>query len=165
LSKEEILANLSDNKVVKLYKTKYLFETEKLFMRMSLSVTLLTGSLAYFTNPHLLLKLVNYSVLGLSLLMQFSFYFERVVFITSLEIIEKGKKISITSNRGKNYILSVEKLQKAGDDPRTKHVRFDLTKCIVFTSLEKTCVFQIPLLGDFANEDVLEEIINGKWKN
>ena len=82
-------------------------------VNMSFVFMIVTGSFSILFNPPIILKILNYFILSASLLVQFENLVGQTVFIRSMDLIDNGEKLSITTHKGKTKVLLTKNLKKA----------------------------------------------------
>ena len=132
-------------------------------VNMSFVFMIVTGSFSIIFNPPIILKILNYFILSASLLVQFENLVGQTVFIRSMDLIDNGEKLSITTHKGKTKVLLTKNLKKAINDNRvynSKNLNHEFF--LIFTSSENKIVYHIPRMGLFTNENFLDELLDGK---
>jgi len=163
----EIKEKLKKEGIVKIYDSKYQFNSEKLMIHGSLVFLIISSSTIVFTNVSIWLKLINTFFLFIpSFLIQLEYFINNTRFINSLELLPNNK-IQLTDMWGGKEIIEIKNLSKASDDPRIKSYNqsFNNQTFIIFTNKENKALYHSPRDGVYWDEGLFHDIIEGKQLN
>ena len=160
----EIKEKLKKEGKVKIYDSKYTFNSEKLMIHGSLVFLIISSTTILFSNVYLWLKLINtFFVFIPSLLIQLEYFINNTKFVKNI-IIHNNNKVLITDMWNKNETIEIQNLSKASDDPRLKEFSQTLNHqtFIIFTNKLNKSIYHVPRDGVFWDDGIFHDIIEGK---
>jgi hypothetical protein len=160
-SVSDIKKKLEKEKEVKLYDTNYSFKSEKLAVRASPIIAIITGSAIFLSNLSFWKKVINLPIFAIAGLMTLESLINNTVFIRSMKILDK-KRVEVENMWGRKEIIKIVDLKKVENDSRVKqYEKLNNEMFIIVTNLKNKKVYHIPREGVFANEDLFYKIIDG----
>jgi hypothetical protein len=160
----EIKEKLKKEGKVKIYDSKYTFNSEKLMIHGSLVFLIISSTTIVISSVSLWLKLINaFFVFIPSLLIQLEYFLNNTKFVKNI-ILHNNNKVQVTDMWNKNETIEIQNLSKASDDPRLKEFSQTLNHqtFIIFTNKIKKSIYHVPRDGVFWDEGVFHDIIEGK---
>jgi hypothetical protein len=149
---------------VKLYDTKYTFNSEKLMIHSSAIFLLISSSAVVFTNLPILAKMINAVVVLIpSMYIITEYLLNNTRFVKAIKILP-GNKIEVHDMWNKKEVIEIRDLNKAINDPRVEKQKNYLNHqvFIIFTNKKNKALYHVPRDGVFLNEEVFHNILEGR---
>jgi hypothetical protein len=164
-SMNDIKQKLENEGSVKIYESKYPFTSEKFLAQVSV-VFLIISSTTIFMYPSLWVKAVNLIfVFTPSLAILIEVLSNNTRFVRNIVLLP-DKKIMLTTLWGKKETLEIRNLIKAEDDQRFQKFLHSLNNStfIIFANKQENALYHLPREGIFLNDDLVHDILEGKYK-
>ena len=160
---KEIQEKLYKEGAVKIYDSKYTFNSEKLLLHSSVIFLIISSTTIFFTEVSLVLKIINFVFLFTpSLLVQIERFLNNTRFVKMIQLLPENK-IRVHKVFGKKEEINIEDLIKAENDKRIEEqVKYlNNETFIIFTNKKNTALYHVPRDGIFLNEDLFHNILEG----
>jgi hypothetical protein len=162
---KEELDKLKTTGKLKIYQNRTPQSDNKIILKISMVMGLISGSVILFTSVSWALKLLNSVIFIPCCLIQLDNLLGDIVFIKTIHLLPNDQ-IEITDMEGKSEIIDLKDIQNSKDDvrfPQRKNFNYQLFD--IFTSLKTRKLYHLHKDAEILNTQLLNFIINGKKIN